>query len=256
MVLCSPSPPPASNLTAGSVDCTVEQVLLDFTGACTGSRVTSNLGGFGPDSGAEEVRYRQIASHDGNDVDLVITLATDQPWHPKQLEHRINDCLTDGELENVYPPGTYKDCYADPSWLPGKPVSDSSGCHPNNYFGRLQFENGQRNTFHFEIRRCCRRVPPRQLSYLHLHSRTCHTHHAQERRRLAVRAASLLDVLRRLGRWWNGVGFGDGCYALRALLLSPFDGRRRLVYLSTNLQVHRAGECAQRGRPGSDAVGR
>ena len=105
----------------GPVDCSVEQVHLDFASACAGGRVRKNLGGLGPDTGPEEVRYLQIATHNGVEVDLVIKLAAGQPWVPKRQ-------------------GTL-------------PAGDSSGCVPDNYRGRLQFVSGQRNAFIFEIRR-------------------------------------------------------------------------------------------------------
>ena len=154
----------------GSVDCSVQQVRLDFHGACTGGRVFQNLGGLGPDSGPEEVRYRQIATHNGVDVDLVITLAAGQPWMPKQLETRIDECLANGQLADAN--GVMSACSANSAWTaPGssvpKPAGDSSGCVPDGFRGRLQFENGQRNTFNFQIQRCPRRGLP-QLSHLQL----------------------------------------------------------------------------------------
>ena len=101
------------------MDCNVPQVPLDIYDACAGGRVTSNLGGLGPDTGAEEVRYRQIATHNGVDVDLVIKLAAGSPtFLPKQ-----ND------------------------------AASSSGCVSNNYMGRIQFQNGNAYTFDFEIQR-------------------------------------------------------------------------------------------------------
>jgi len=47
--------------------------------------VQSNLGGYGPDSGPEEIRYEEAATVNGKKVDLVVTAASDyQSYVPGQ----------------------------------------------------------------------------------------------------------------------------------------------------------------------------
>ena len=55
--------------------CSSDQVNLDFTGSCaSGSANHSNLGGLGPDTGSEELRFSRIGHVNGRYVDLSIVV--------------------------------------------------------------------------------------------------------------------------------------------------------------------------------------
>ncbi|KAL1520932.1 hypothetical protein AB1Y20_022492 [Prymnesium parvum] len=58
--------------------CVPDQVLLDFHSSCAAGIGQSNLGGLGPDQGANELRFNSIGSFNGAEFDLVVTVVDEQ----------------------------------------------------------------------------------------------------------------------------------------------------------------------------------
>ena len=114
---------------AATQSCTEETAVLDFFTSCQFGVNHSNLGGVGPDSGREELRFSRIGTYNGEPFDLSITV--------------LNTTLLAATVADIL-----GFAFSDPAYTPAN--SANNGCAGK--FGQVNLRLGYSVTLLFQFR--------------------------------------------------------------------------------------------------------